>query len=84
MSTYSGFTSSSRDGAMGSRAMPQMGQIPGPSVTISGSMGQVYFTATPSGTSRGCTVTGASELVRFGMYFSGSRLNFSRHFELQK
>jgi hypothetical protein len=32
----------SSDGTMGSRAMPQIGQLPGSSRTISGCIGQVY------------------------------------------
>ena len=42
MSTSSGLASSSTVTVTGSSAMPQMGQSPGPSSTISGCMGQVY------------------------------------------
>ncbi|MNN32966.1 hypothetical protein D3C81_1467030 [compost metagenome] len=47
-SVSSGFSPSSRLGSTGSRAMPQTGQVPGPSWTISGSIGQVY--SVPAGT----------------------------------
>jgi hypothetical protein len=40
-SVSSGFSPSSRLGIIGSSAMPQIGQVPGPSCTISGSIGQV-------------------------------------------
>ena len=44
MSTNSGFSPSSVEtGVRGSSAMPQMGQLPGASRTISGCMGQVYL-----------------------------------------
>src|SRR5512144_2524934 len=51
MSMSSGFSSSSRDTVLGSRAMPQMGQLPGASRTISGCIGQVHsvFDDTGSG-----------------------------------
>ena len=42
-STSSGFSSSSRLGIIGSSAMPQIGQVPGPSRTIPGCIGQVYL-----------------------------------------
>jgi hypothetical protein len=42
MSTSSGFFSSSTLTVLGSSAIPQMGQSPGASLTISGCMGQVY------------------------------------------
>ena len=41
-SVSSGFSSSSRLGIIGSRAMPQIGHTPGASRTISGCIGQVY------------------------------------------
>ena len=41
ISTSSGFVSSP-EAVIGSSAMPQMGQLPGPSRTISGCIGQVY------------------------------------------
>jgi len=41
-SINSGFSPSSRLGIFGSSAMPHSGQVPGPSCTISGCMGQVY------------------------------------------
>ena len=50
-STSSGLGPASAVGIMGSRAMPQIGQSPGASRTISGSIGHVYFT--PSGTGWG-------------------------------
>jgi len=40
-SISSGFSSSSIDGSIGSSAMPQIGQSPGASRTISGCIGQV-------------------------------------------
>src|SRR6266576_5586902 len=42
MSTSSGFSSSVSETARGSKAMPQIGQLPGPSRTICGCIGQVY------------------------------------------
>jgi hypothetical protein len=42
MSTSSGLGPSSSTTVVGSRAMPQIGQSPGASRTISGCMGQVY------------------------------------------
>ena len=44
MSTSSGFGASSNVTVRGSSAMPQIGQDPGASRTISGCMGQVYST----------------------------------------
>ena len=55
MSTSSGLGPVSSVMSVGSRAMPQIGQAPGPSRTISGCMGQVYWTAWPSRTAgAGC------------------------------
>ncbi len=42
MSASSGFSSSATMASRGSSAMPQMGQEPGPGLTISGCIGQVY------------------------------------------
>ena len=42
MLTSSGFSSSAAATVLGSSAMPQIGQSPGSSLTISGCMGQVY------------------------------------------
>src|SRR5512143_520955 len=42
MDMSSGFSSSASDTVLGSSAIPQMGQLPGPSRTISGCMGQVH------------------------------------------
>src|SRR6185295_19219080 len=42
-STSSGFSFSSRLGIIGSSAIPQIGQLPGPSRTIPGCIGQVYL-----------------------------------------
>ena len=39
--TNSGFASSATEAVRGSKAMPQMGQVPGPSRTTSGCIGQV-------------------------------------------
>ncbi len=41
MSRSSGFSASSKVGTRGSRAIPQMGQVPGSLRTISGCIGQV-------------------------------------------
>src|SRR5262245_38537958 len=43
MSFNSGFSSSSAEAVIGSKAIPQIGQEPGPSRTICGCIGQVYF-----------------------------------------
>ncbi len=45
MSASSGFSSSSSDAVSGSSAIPQIGQLPGPSRMISGCIGQVYCCA---------------------------------------
>ncbi len=48
MSVSSGLSSSPAETALaGSRAMPQIGQLPGPSLRTSGCMGQVWITAAP-------------------------------------
>src|ERR1700730_2034451 len=41
MESYSGSASTSLDTSIGSRPMPQIGQVPGPNCTICGCMGQV-------------------------------------------
>ncbi|MCY1297414.1 hypothetical protein D9M70_468520 [compost metagenome] len=46
-SLSSGFSSSSSSGITGSKAMPQIGQLPGPDWRICGCIGQVY-SATPA------------------------------------
>jgi uncharacterized protein YraI len=46
---------------MGSKAMPQIGQVPGSSRTISGCMGQVYWTRV-----RAAGVAGSSAMPHFG------------------
>jgi hypothetical protein len=53
-STSSGFSWSSSDTVLGSSAMPQIGQLPGPSRTISGCMGQVHWAALGAATGRDC------------------------------
>ncbi len=54
MLTSSGFSGSGpATGATGSSAMPQIGQSPGPSFTISGCIGQVYFAPAGAGASCG-------------------------------
>ncbi len=61
-SVSSGFSPSSSEGIIGSSAMPQIGQVPGPSRTISGCIGQVYCapgTAT-SGSRWGASQRGGS------------------------
>ena len=62
MSTSSGFGPSSARTVRGSSAMPQIGQEPGPGLTTSGCMGQVYST-------RVCGVverSGSSAIPHFG------------------
>ena len=46
MSTSSGFAASVRSATRGSRAIPQIGQAPGLSLSTSGSIGQTYARAT--------------------------------------
>ena len=66
-STSSGFGLSAPVGTpIGSSAMPQIGQEPGPSRTISGCIGQVYFVPAGAGFSAG----------RSPRYFAGSASNF--------
>src|ERR1700675_2171589 len=58
MELYSGSASTSAKASIGSRAMPQIGQEPGPSWTISGCIGQVYRAssfAVPTGSGTGET-----------------------------
>ena len=75
-STSSGFGPSSAAGIpIGSSAIPQIGQSPGPSRTISGCIGQVYFV--PGGT----LSTGALAGSR---YLAGSAANLSWHLCEQK
>src|SRR5437764_14668029 len=98
MSTSSGFVSSSSVMVRGSNAMPQIGQEPGASETISGCIGHVYST------DRGrpgplllvplsgeiATVACSARLIPTGVdgfgarYLSGSALNFSRQPNEQK
>jgi hypothetical protein len=49
MSASSGLAASAAVGAIGSSAMPQIGQLPGPLRTISGCIGQVHWPAPPIG-----------------------------------
>ena len=73
-STSSGFSSSVVP-ATGTSAMPHFGHEPGPSRTISGCIGQVYFA--PAG-AFGASVRPACT------YFCGSAWNFCAHCLLQK
>ena len=73
MSVSSGLPSPSALGAIGSKAMPQIGQAPGLSRTISGCIGQVQRSA--AGVAR--SDAGATKR-------SGSAVNRSRHRALQK
>ena len=61
-STSSGFCSSSTLTVLGSRAMPQIGQDPGASRTISGCMGQVYSVFVTGS----AATTGSSAIPHFG------------------
>ena len=90
MSTSSGFGPSSAVGVIGSSAMPQIGQDPGPSRTISGCIGQVHLTPGAG------AAAGFAEVARHGhargddrrgrgppagsafRYFAGSAANFVR------
>jgi hypothetical protein len=68
-STSSGFSPSSIDGISGSRAMPHLGHVPGPTCRTSGCMGHVYSRVSPAtgaGRDTGCT------------YLAGSAENFCR------
>ena len=49
MSRNSGLAASPADGVIGSSAMPQIGQLPGPSRTICGCIGQVHEAAEAPG-----------------------------------
>ena len=49
MSASSGLAASAVAGVIGSSAMPQIGQLPGPLRTISGCIGQVHLPAAPIG-----------------------------------
>jgi hypothetical protein len=49
MSRSSWFAPSSSEGCSGSSAMPQIGQLPAASRTISGCIGQVYFALAATG-----------------------------------
>ena len=62
MSTSSGLGASSRVTVLGSRAMPQIGQEPGSSRTISGCMGQTYSVLVAGAAS----VAGSSAMPHFG------------------
>ena len=63
MSVNSALSSGLATGVIGSSAMPQIGQLPGPSRTISGCIGQVYLTAFSI---RGCA--GSSDMPHFGQF----------------
>ncbi len=69
---------SSSEGCIGSKAMPHLGQAPGPSWTTSGCMGQVYFPALPL---LAGIVRSADFLVR---YCCGAAWNLAKQCLLQK
>lgn len=81
MSVSSGFSSPSSGAVIvrGSSAIPQMGQLPGASRTISGCIGQVYSTAPAPGAAGAVGGAAASDVNR-----AGSALNRSRQERLQK
>jgi hypothetical protein len=73
--------------------MPHFGQVPGPSRTTSGCIGQVYFTASVVGGIGGWGGSGVvappqhecpSGFAAGAVYFAGSASNFSRQCRLQK
>lgn len=81
-------SSSSTCGVIGSSAIPHLGQVPGPSRTTSGCIGQVYFTPglAAAGVARECAppqhecvCVGGPETKR-----PGSARNWSRQWRLQK
>src|SRR5262245_57024282 len=78
MSVSSGFSTSSAVTVRGSRAMPQIGQAPGPSRTICGCMGHVQRIFAPAG------AEGADDASGPARYFAGSAANFSRQPGAQK
>jgi len=83
MSRSSGFASSVAVTTRGSSAMPQIGQLPGPSRMISGCIGQVQLIAAGAGAGigpAGCA-TGAAEPER---NLVGSAANRSRQDVAQK
>src|SRR5512140_1080412 len=67
----------------GSSAIPQIGQGTGCSSFTSGSIGQTHQTFAPAGTAGGASGAAAPPVFA-ARYFSGSALNFARHFGLQK
>jgi hypothetical protein len=76
MSTSSGFTSSPAVTTRGSRAIPQIGQLPGAVRTISGCIGHTYSVPAATGGSGSAGFVGAA-------YLAGSARNRSWHFWLQ-
>src|SRR5678815_4471547 len=62
ISTSSGFSSSDKETVRGSKAIPQIGQLPGASRMISGCMGQVYSIFCLGGT----TDSGSSSMPHLG------------------
>jgi len=76
MSRSSWLSSSSGESAFGSSAIPQMGQVPGASRTISGCIGQVYAPTlgVAAGGASGCPA---------GRYLDGSLAKRSRQRALQ-
>ena len=98
MSTSSGFGPSSAVGVIGSSAMPQIGQDPGPSRTISGCIGQVHLTPGAAvGAGFGAALTALWPWAAWSCvpwswpvtgsafrYFAGSAMNFLRQPSEQK
>jgi hypothetical protein len=80
MSASSGFCSSSAETVLGSRAIPQIGQLPGWFRTTSGCIGQVYSAALVAAGSGASSEGGRCSTA----YRAGSLRNFSRQCWLQK
>lgn len=75
-------------GVIGSRAIPHFGQVPGPSCTTSGCIGQVHFDPAAAGDFGASCFAPQHDPSRAGLfepaYFAGSELNFARQWRLQK
>jgi hypothetical protein len=84
MSSSSGFGASPSVTVLGSRAIPQIGQLPAPGRTISGCIGQVQVA--PAGTSgaEGAAVRAVGEGKVFPTKAAGSASSRARRFALQK
>ena len=77
-SSSSGLCCSSAVGMTGSSAMPHFGQVPGPTCSTSGCMGQLYRAPSSAGS------TGAAGDSSGRRYLCGSAPNLVRHPALQK